>query len=128
MVVNYSSGPTSQPTPNSVCQSHDSLTYTLTQITPDRTHSLHGNNGSGNGATAAAAAGVMSVRGCGLPSGGGVGVNGARFHTSAGYDVKVMRESPSSSGDFSAKFNQLPVSPYAGNHFHLSVPTQETMS
>ena len=121
MVVNYSAGATTQPSANSLDATAETLTYTLTQINTDR--SLRRSHDGGNGGSG----GVVSVRSCSA-GGGGLGANGTRFHTSGGYDVKVMRESPSSSGDFSAKFNQIPVSPYHASHYHLSVPTQETLS
>ena len=39
--------------------------------------------------------------------------------------IRVMRESPSSSGDYTAKLNQIPVSPYQSNQYLLSVPHNE---
>ena len=58
-------------------------------------------------------------------NGGGGGGNGHSINAIRASGIRVVRESPSSSGDFTAKLNQIPVSPFKSNQYLLSVPRNE---
>ena len=55
------------------------------------------------------------------PQQGGVG--GINVIRASG--IRVIRESPSSSGDFTAKLNQIPVNPFPSSQYLLAVPKDD---